>query len=215
MGNFLRHFWEKERLHDVIECLTTAMDEKDKYTSGHSNRVADMAYDIAKELGLKGHKLETIHLAAHLHDIGKLGISEKILNKPEKLLPEEWEEIKRHPEIGFNILHKSHHMKEISHIVLHHHERWDGKGYPGGLKESQIPLGARIISVADSIDAMTYERPYRSAMSWGDCRREIIKNSGIQFDPEVVKAMWSVYTKWEYTNQKSPAANTGKILSNL
>jgi len=215
VGNFLRHLFEKERLHDVIECLTTAMDAKDKYTSGHSNRVADMTYDIAKELGLKGHRLETIHLAAHLHDIGKIGISEKVLNKPGKLLPAEWEEIKRHPEIGFNILHKSQHMKEISEIVLYHHERWDGKGYPEGLKENRIPLGSRIIAVADSIDAMTFDRPYRSAMSWADCKREIMKNSGVQFDPEVVKAMWSVCGKWIFTNQGPPASNTGKNITNL
>lgn len=195
----LKRFFEKSRLHDVIECLTTALDAKDPYTSGHSNRVADMTFDIAKHMGLKGSKLETIHLAAHLHDIGKIGISENVLNKVGKLLPEEWAEIKKHPEIGYNILSKSQYMKEVSKIVLHHHERWDGKGYPSGLKQAEIPLGSRIITVADSIDAMTYDRPYRPAMSWKECKNEIILNCGIQFDPAVVKVIDYLGDKWNIT----------------
>lgn len=191
----IKRFFEKSRLHDVIECLTTAMDAKDSYTSGHSNRVADMSFQIAKAMGIKGSRLETIHLAAHLHDIGKIGIPEEILNKREKMLPEEWAEIKRHPEIGYNILKKSRYMREISEIVLHHHERWDGNGYPSGLKETQIPLGSRIIAVADSIDAMTYDRPYRPALSWEECRKEIINNCGIQFDPHIVTTVNDLYGK--------------------
>ncbi len=196
----LKRFFEKSRLHDVIECLTTALDAKDPYTSGHSNRVANMTFDIAKYMGLKGSKLETIHLAAHLHDIGKIGISENVLNKVGKLLPEEWAEVKKHPEIGYNILSKSQYMKEVSKIVLHHHERWDGKGYPYGLKSTEIPLGSRIIAVADSIDAMTYDRPYRPAMSWKECKNEIILNRGIQFDPAVVKAIDYLGDKWNINN---------------
>ncbi len=192
----LKRFFEKSRLHDVIECLTTALDAKDPYTSGHSSRVADMTLDIAKYMGLRGSKLETIHLAAHLHDIGKIGISENVLNKAGKLLPEEWAEIKKHPEIGYNILSKSQYMKEVSKIVLHHHERWDGKGYPSGLKQTEIPLGSRIITVADSIDAMTYDRPYRPAMSWQECKNEIISNCGIQFDPAVVKVINDIGDNW-------------------
>jgi len=192
----LKRFLDKNRLHDVIECLTTALDAKDPYTSGHSSRVADMTFDIAKHMGIKGSKLETIHLAAHLHDIGKIGISESVLNKVGKLSPEEWAEIKKHPEIGYNILSKSPYMKEIAKIVLHHHERWDGKGYPYGLRQTEIPLGSRIITVADSIDAMTFNRPYRPAMSWKECKKDIISNCGIQFDPEVVNVIDSIGDKW-------------------
>lgn len=183
----LKRLFDRGTLHDVIECLTSAMDAKDSYTSGHSNRVADMTFEIAKNMGIKGSQLETIHLAAHLHDIGKIGVSEQILNKTGKLLPHEWLEIKKHPEIGFNILNKSKRLDKISMIVLHHHERWDGNGYPKGLKQHEIPLGSRIIAVADSIDAMTFERPYRSAMSWDACMEEVAKNYGVQFDPSVVK----------------------------
>jgi putative nucleotidyltransferase with HDIG domain len=188
------------------------MEAKDAYTSGHSNRVADMAFDIAKYMGIKGSQLETIHLAAHLHDIGKIGISEQVLNKNGKLLPEEWAEIKKHPEIGFNILNKSKQLKEISKIVLHHHERWDGGGYPGGLKQTEIPLGSRIIAVADSIDAMTYNRPYRKALTWPECKTELLQNSGIQFDPAVIKAVNYICNKWYIAND--PQENNAEILIN-
>ena len=104
-------------------------------------------------------------------------------------MQEEWAEIKKHPEIGYSILRKSRRLHKISEIVLHHHERWDGNGYPGGLKQAEIPLGSRIIAVADSIDAMTFKRPYRDAMSWDACMEEIVKNCGVQFDPLVVKAV--------------------------
>ncbi len=193
----LKKVSEKDKLHDVIECLTYAMEAKDPYTSGHSSRVADMTYDIAVNMGIRGRNLEIIHLAAHLHDIGKIGISEAILNKKTKLLPEEWELIKKHPEIGYNILNKSKHMKDIAKIVLHHHERWDGKGYPQGLRQYEIPLGSRIIAVADSIDAMTYSRPYRTALSWEECKTEINVNSGIQFDPSVVAAVNTACKDWK------------------
>ena len=201
----LYKMFEQDKLHDVIECLTSAMEAKDPYTSGHSSRVADMTYDIAISMGITGKKLEIIHLAAHLHDIGKIGIPEAILNKEDKLLPAEWELIKKHPEIGYNILSKSKQMKEIAKIVLHHHERWDGKGYPQGLSKGEIPLGSRIIAVADSIDAMTSSRPYRMALSWEECQKEINENSGVQFDPAVVKATNIASKGWkidpEYTNQ--------------
>ncbi len=182
-------------LHDIIECLVAALEARDIYTSGHSNRVADMTYELAKALGLKRSKVDKIHIAAHLHDIGKLGIPDNILNKKGKLLPHEWDQIRLHPQIGYNILSRSKDLKEIADIVLYHHERWDGKGYPSGLKLDRIPLGARIIAVCDSIDAMTSERPYRTALSKEQCMEEIILNKGIQFDPVVVEAavkLWHI-----------------------
>ncbi len=203
MFNFIRRIFDRNTLHDVIDCLTTAMDAKDHYTSGHSGRVADMAFDIAKCMGIKGDYLDTIHLAAHLHDIGKIGIPEQILNKPGKLLPEEWAQIKKHPEIGYAILSKSKHLDKISKIVLHHHERWDGNGYPFGLKEEAIPLGSRIIAVADAIDAMTYERPYRSALCWDDCISEITGNYGKQFDPSIAESVNKLWKNWSVKFRQS------------
>lgn len=122
-----------------------------------------------------------------LHDIGKVAIDENILNKPGKLIDEEWEKIKRHPEIGYRILSSVNDMAEMSEYVLAHHERWDGKGYPKGLKGEEIPLKSRIIAIADAFDAMTSERAYRSALSKEIAVEELIKNAGIQFDPELVK----------------------------
>ena len=183
----LVRFREKEIYHDIIESLVAALEAKDNYTSGHSERVAFMAYKLSKGLGIKGVELEDIHIAAHLHDIGKIGVPDKILNKNRKLLPHEWEYIKMHPRIGFDILNKSKKLKYISKIVLYHHERWDGRGYPQGLSGIAIPLGSRIIAVCDSIDAMTYDRPYRKAMSFEECINEIISNVGLMFDPVVVQ----------------------------
>jgi HD-GYP domain-containing protein (c-di-GMP phosphodiesterase class II) len=186
----------REAVHDIIDCLVTALEAKDSYTGGHSSKVAEMSYDLAKVVGLRGSKLEDVHLAAHLHDIGKISIPESILNKSGKLLPHEWAEIQRHPEIGYNILNKSKSMGWIAEIVLYHHERWDGRGYSLGLKGEKIPAGSRIIAVADSIDAITTDRPYRSAMSWEQCKKEIIMNKGIQFDPVVVEAAETLFEKW-------------------
>lgn len=182
--------------HEVIDCLVTALEAKDPYTGGHSSKVASMSFDLAKAVGLKGIQLEDVHLAAHLHDIGKLSISESILNKKEPLLPNERAIIETHPAIGFNILIKSKGLKNIAQIVLCHHERWDGKGYPLGLKAGKIPLGSRIIAVADSIDAMTTDRPYRKGMSWEKCKEEVLINKGLQFDPVVADAAIKLWAKW-------------------
>ncbi len=190
-------------LHDSIECLVAALEAKDLYTKGHSTRVGDMSYDLAKAIGLTGYKLDEIHIAAHLHDIGKIGIPEQILNKKSNLLPHEWAQIQRHPEIGYNILSKSKHLRSIAVMVLHHHERWDGKGYPYGLKELQIPLGARIIAICDSIDAMTSHRPYRSPLSLEKTFQEIEINKGIQFDPvlaETALDYWPSIVKHLHSN---------------
>jgi len=178
---------DKEIYHDIIESLVAALEAKDNYTSGHSERVAFMSSELSKGIGIKGTLLEDIDIAAHLHDIGKIGVPDKVLNKNGKLLPHEWEYIKAHPRIGFDILSKSNKLKDISKIVLYHHERWDGKGYPRGLAGIDIPLGSRVIAVCDSIDAMTSDRPYREAMSFEKCINEITINSGLMFDPVIVQ----------------------------
>jgi HD-GYP domain-containing protein (c-di-GMP phosphodiesterase class II) len=175
--------------HEIIECLTTALEAKDAYTKGHSTRVADLVYDLAKIIGLRGENLEEIHLAAHLHDIGKIGIPDVILNKKGSLLPEEYSVLKEHSVIGYQILSRSEHLKSMARLVLYHHERWDGKGYPEGLRGEAMPLGSRIIAVCDGIDAMISRRPYREALTLDQCCRELERNSGTQFDPCLIQVI--------------------------
>lgn len=180
--------------HEIIECIACALDAKDPYTAGHSLRVSDMAQNIARMMGLKPEDVEKIHIAAHLHDIGKIGVPDAILNKEGKLTDEEWEAMKRHSDIGAEILSKSVHLKELMDMVRHHHERYDGKGYPAGLKGELIPVGARIIAICDSIDAMTSNRSYRHAYGFDYCYREIEKNLGTMYDPiigEFVLKNWN------------------------
>ncbi len=144
-----------------------------------------MAFAVCRLIGMKDEDAERIHIAAHLHDIGKIGIPDAVLNKKERLNKEEWELIKKHPVIGADILSKSRHLSELKHIVLCHHERFDGMGYPLGLKAEQIPVGARIIAICDSIDAMNSSRCYRIAHDLDYCYKEIEKNLGIMYDPVI------------------------------
>lgn len=186
--------------HDIIDCLVAALEARDPYTQGHSRRVADMATELARRIGLKGTELEAVHIAAHLHDIGKIGVPDQILRNPGRLLPHEQATIQRHPVIGYNILTKSRRLKHIALIVLHHHERWDGKGYPSGLKGEAIPLGSRIIALCDAVDAMTSQRPYRHALSWQACWEEIVVNKAIQFDAVLVETAEVLWSTWEKRN---------------
>lgn len=174
-----------ELYHDIIESLTAALDAKDVYTAGHSTRVGNMAYELAKALGVDEYSLEMIHIAGHLHDIGKIGVPDSILNKKGTLNSNEWEIMKSHSETGYNILKKAESLEEISYIVLHHHERWDGTGYPQGISKEKIPIGARIISICDSIDAMRSQRPYKKVISDEECYNEILKNKGLMYDPQI------------------------------
>lgn len=174
---------EEEVYHEIIECITGALDAKDAYTAGHSQRVSEMALKVCELIGLKKKDILKIHIAAHLHDIGKIGIPDAILNKEGRLTDEEFEIMKTHSAIGAGILSKSKSLSEFSDIVLHHHERFDGKGYPDGLKGEKIPVGARIIAICDSIDAMTSNRRYRKALGFDVCYQEIEKNLGKMYDP--------------------------------
>lgn len=180
--------------HDIIESLAAALDLKDTYTSGHSTRVGNMSHDLGKYLGISDSDLQMIHIAAHLHDIGKIGIPDNVLNKSGHLDSSEWDLMKKHSEMGYNILKKAESLKEISYIVLHHHERWDGNGYPKRLAKNEIPTGSRIISICDSIDAMRSTRSYRNAVSDIECYNEIFKNKGIMYDPKITDCIienWS------------------------
>lgn len=178
---------ENQNLKDLISCLISVEEAKDSYTAHHSERVKAFSELIARSLGLSESSVALITHAAHLHDIGKMGISDNVLTKPGKLTDEEFEIIKQHPVIGAKILMQSNYTHELVQIVLHHHERYDGRGYPEGLKGEDIPIGARVIAIADSIDAMTSKRIYRDAMSLDYCRNEIEKNLGIMYDPAIGK----------------------------
>lgn len=183
--------------HDIIDCLVGAIEAKDVYTNGHSQRVADMSVELGKKLNISKDKLEKLHMAAHLHDVGKIGIPDYILNKNGRLSNEEWILIKKHPSIGYDILCRSEKLKDIGKIVLCHHERWDGRGYPNCLKEREIPIESRVIAVCDTIDAMTSKRPYRKPISWEICRQEIENNKWKQFDPMIVEVISDLWDKWK------------------
>ena len=178
---------ENQNLKDLITCLISVEEAKDSYTAHHSERVKAYTELIARFLGLSEASVSLIMHAAHLHDIGKMGISDNVLGKPGKLTDDEFSIIKQHPVIGAKILMQSNYTHELVQIVLHHHERYDGRGYPEGLKGEEIPIGARIIAIADSIDAMTSKRVYRDAMSLDYCRKEIEKNLGVMYDPAIGK----------------------------
>ncbi|HEY3972432.1 MAG TPA: HD domain-containing phosphohydrolase [Candidatus Sulfotelmatobacter sp.] len=177
-----------ERSYDItLETLGDALDLKDRETEGHSRRVTLFTIAIAQALGLPREQITVIARGAFLHDIGKIAIPDRILNKPGKLEPEEMTIMKEHAYHGYQIVKKIPFLAEAADIVYSHQERFDGSGYPRGLKAGQIPLGARIFSVADTLDAITSDRPYRPAQSLQAARVEIEKWAGRQFDPEIVK----------------------------
>lgn len=180
--------------HEIIDCITCALDARDTYTAGHSQRVSDMALKICQLIGLKEKDTEKIHMAAHLHDIGKIGVPDSVLKKEGRLTDEEFECMKKHTTIGAEILGKSTLLSELSEIVLMHHERYDGKGYPTGRAGNEIPVGARIIAICDSIDAMTSNRCYRKAFDFEYCYAEIQRNLGKMYDPIIGKY---VLENWE------------------
>ncbi len=171
----------------LLNTLAEVVDLRDPYVLGHSKQVTNYSLMIAERLGLSGKRLDLMHKASLLHDIGKLGISETILSKPGKLTKEEYDIVKTHVTLGADILEASHALKDLVPIIRHHHERYDGLGYPEGLKGDQIPLEARILSVADAVEAMASDRPYRRGLDNQEIIEEIEKCSGTQFDPLVVK----------------------------
>lgn len=192
--------------HDLIDSIVAALEARDQYTANHSRRVSDMTEQACIALGMKEEKYENIHIAAHVHDIGKIGIPDAILSKPGRLDEEEWAYIKNHPQIGADILSKSRTLQPLAEIVLHHHESWDGTGYPSGIKSFDIPWGARIISVCDSIDAMMSNRVYREALSGDKCKREISRLAGKRYDPDIAQCIlnqWDKIVKPVYANPLS------------
>ena len=182
----------QQTYYETIRSLAQALEARDSYTKGHSERVTRYALVVAEKLGLKGRDRKILHYAGLLHDIGKIGISDTILHKSMELSRDEWTAIRNHPLFGDTILGPIKFLSEAQEIVLHHHERYDGSGYPDGLRGEQIPLQARIIAVADAFDAMTSDRPYRKAMSRSVAMEEIKNGAGRQFDPDVVHAFLDV-----------------------
>lgn len=200
-----------ERLQETytgtLEALVSALDARDRETKGHSLRVMQYTMDMARALGIPEGSPEwnDIQRGALLHDVGKIGVADSILHKPGPLTSEEWVEMKKHPRIGFEMLQEIPFLAGAARIIMAHHERFDGKGYPEGLAGDEIPLGARIFVIADTFDAMTSDRPYRRALPPEVARDEIVKNSGSQFDPRVVQAFLSVYPRWAKSKARDEA----------
>ena len=186
--SFIQYMDTKQMYFETIETLSSALDAKDEYTNGHSKRVSEYALEIAREMGLGKFQKDLILNAALLHDIGKIGIADAIIKKEGKLTLGELYEIKRHPEIGEKIIGNIGFLRDVSRIIRHHHERFDGNGYPDALQRDEIPIEAHILSVADAYDAMTSDRPYREAMGTVMAVEIIMEEAGKQFDPIVVSA---------------------------
>ncbi|MBU4227152.1 HD domain-containing protein [bacterium] len=180
---------------ETIRALAAAIDAKDTYTKGHSERVTQTSVALARELNLSEREIENIEYAALLHDIGKIGIADNILGKDSSLTNKEFDKIKEHTVMGAKIIEPIDSLKNSYEAIYHHHERYDGKGYPDGIKEKDIPLSARIIAVADAYDAMGSDRPYRKKLNKDKILKELKDQSGKQFDPKVVKALISVLDK--------------------
>ncbi|HKY41634.1 MAG TPA: HD domain-containing phosphohydrolase [Pyrinomonadaceae bacterium] len=179
----------RERYRETVRAFAAAIDIKDKYTQGHSERVGRYSEIIAREMGWSEEEVEGIQIAGYLHDIGKLIVDRDIINAPYNIDAKNSSELNRHPAAGYEILAPiKHPYADIPLMAKHHHERLDGRGYPDGLTDEQIPLGAKIVSLADAFDAMTTDRPYRRRRSFEDVVRDLRENSGKQFDGKVVAA---------------------------
>jgi HD-GYP domain-containing protein (c-di-GMP phosphodiesterase class II) len=178
----------KELLVGLTRSLTSALDAKDSYTYGHSERVARIAVELGRELGLREDEISDVYLAGLLHDVGKIGIRDEVLLKPGSLTPEEFDHLKQHVTIGYSILSDLRPIRHLLPGVLYHHEQWDGSGYPDGLAGEAIPLLARILAVADAYDAMSTRRPYRDALPSAQVEETLRKGAGGQWDKRVIEA---------------------------
>ncbi|MDR4360386.1 HD-GYP domain-containing protein, partial [Bacillus anthracis] len=188
----------EKQMKETALSIMRIMELKDQYTKGHSERVANYATILAKETNeYDDNSLKQFHFICLLHDIGKIGIPDEVLKKASSLTEEEYNLIKTHPQLGLEVFKNISLIKGSEDIILSHHERWDGKGYPQKLKGNQIPLCARIVAIADAFDAMTSSRAYRSALSPEEAYRRIIEGSGTQFDPSMVEVFKKVFPLWE------------------
>ncbi len=194
----LRELFKQERVRTrelersyvaTVQALSNAVEARDAYTGKHAERVAAYGLALAGAVGLEVERTPQIEFGFLLHDVGKVGVPDSILFKPGSLTPDEYQVMTRHPEIGVEILQHVDFLGDGMCVVRHHHERWDGRGYPDGLAGEDIPASARVFAVADALDALTTDRPYRRATDWKSARIEIIMGSGTQFDPAVVDAL--------------------------
>lgn len=207
-----RHVEEMANLHlRTIEALALAIEAKDQTTHDHLQRVRVYAIEVAKELGIGAEEMEALHAAALLHDIGKLAVPEHIISKPGRLTPEEFEKMKIHPVVGAEILERVRFPYPVVPIVRAHHERWDGSGYPLGLKGEQIPIGARILSAVDYLDALASDRQYRRALPLEEVMRRLEKESGVAFDPKVVRVLQKRYRELERMAQSQFEGDGAKL----
>ena len=170
---------------DTVRALCQAVEEKDPYTQGHSMRVCELSCKLAKRMGLNDKRIENLRIAAMLHDVGKIGIDEKILNKPGSLTEDEYSKIKEHSEIGARIIKEINFLKDVASIILCHHERFDGKGYPQGIKDKEISTEAGILCIVDVFDALTSDRPYRKAITLDESMGIIKRDIGVFFNPKI------------------------------
>ncbi len=173
----------------TVKALIAAIDAVDHYTRGHSERVSNLSVLLAEEVRFPSHQIVLLQQAALVHDIGKIGVESRILRKQGKLTTQELNDMKRHPQLGVEIVGPVPFMAEMLPVILHHHERYDGKGIPDGLRGEEIVLGARIVAVADAVDAMLSDRPYRKALTPQEVRLELEKEAGAQFDPHIASAL--------------------------
>jgi putative two-component system response regulator len=195
----------------TLEALMEALDTRDTETQGHSRRVSEYTVAIARAMGVAEPELTQMRWGALLHDVGKIGVPDAILRKPGPLTPQEWIEMRKHPELGRRILSGVKFLEGAVPIVYCHQERFDGSGYPRGLKGEGIPLGARIFAVVDTLDAMTMNRPYRKALQYEQARDEVIKFSGVQFDPRVVDVFIKIpEQEWGQINRRIKAELSAK-----
>lgn len=181
----------------MVDALSRALEAKNSHMCGHSERVAELSLLMAQKIGLPLAEQERIHIGAHLHDIGKIGIPDAILNKPGKLTESEFAIIRQHPEIGGDIVSKVKVFHSVVDIVRHHHERFDGKGYPDKLCGTEISLGSRIVCVADAFDAMISMRSYRPPLNVSEAMAEVERCRGSQFDPEIVDVLKKIVNNKE------------------
>jgi response regulator RpfG family c-di-GMP phosphodiesterase len=199
---------------DTLEALGAAIDLRDSPTAGHSRRVFLYSMEIAKEMGGLENGFKSIAMGSWLHDIGKLAIPDRILLKPGPLTEEEWEIMRGHVRIGYELVNRISFLAEASEIVLTHHERYNGSGYPQGLKGEHIPQGARIFAVADTLDAMTSDRPYRSALPFQTARDAIERGSRILYDPDVVRAFYGVSDEvWKTIGNQTEGVQASSVVT--
>jgi putative nucleotidyltransferase with HDIG domain len=213
---------QKGRLEDAIdqgrelmaEALLNALDLRTRETRAHCRRVAAYALILAEEMGLRGAAVSSLQHGALLHDVGKIGVPDNILGKPGPLTEEEWTVMREHSAMGARILDGFEALRGAKHVVLQHHERWDGSGYPGGLAGTEIRVEARILSVADALDAILSHRPYRSAASFAIAAKRVREAAGTQFDAEVVEAFNRVPAeRWQEVRERYPDEQTDEVVA--